>query len=43
LILDRSDNLVLKRRNDMIKVALQAPELDSRFYEVSDTHTKTFF
>ena len=42
--LDRSDGIVTKSRNNIIKLALSTPNLnlDSRFLEVSRAHSKTF-
>ncbi|KAK5653609.1 hypothetical protein OQA88_8638 [Cercophora sp. LCS_1] len=40
--LDRSDDIVTKSRNNVIKLALSTHSLDSRFLEVSNAHSKTF-
>ncbi|KAK4449753.1 hypothetical protein QBC34DRAFT_298403 [Podospora aff. communis PSN243] len=42
VVLDASDGLMFKRRKAMIRQALDAPELGSRFFEVSDAHPTTF-
>jgi len=41
-IVDRSDGVLLRARNNTVKMALQAPDLDLRFTEVADAYDNTF-
>jgi len=41
-VVDRSDGLLRKSRNNVIKTTLQVPDMDSRYTEVSEAYSHTF-